>query len=163
MVSAFSRRFALWPIVALAALAMASCAGVPSGNVTGAKIVSDEAIAQVNAFRLANGEAALRIDRRASRAALAQANTMAAHQEMEHNIGFGANFARRMKRGGVPLPAAENIANGQRSVGAAVTAWENSPPHRKNMLGRAYKGVGVAAATDAKSGRIYWAMVLTGG
>lgn len=130
---------------------------------TGAKIVSSDAISSVNAFRAENGETALRVDAHASRAALAQAKNMAAHQVMEHNIGIGANFAHRMKRNDVPLPAAENIANGQQSVGAAIKAWENSPPHRRNMLGSAYSGVGVAVATDAKSGRAYWAMVLTGG
>ena len=154
-----------------AALVLGSCAiglaacGSPraGGEATGAKIVSGSAIAGVNAFRAANGEPALTVDARASGAALDQARNMAVHQVMEHNIGIGADFARRMKRNGVPLPAAENIASGQSSVGAALEAWEKSPPHRRNMLGKAYSGVGVSVATDAKTGRPYWAMVLTGG
>lgn len=88
---------------------------------------------------------------------------MAAHQVMEHNIGIGANFAHRMKKNDVPLPAAENIACGQRSVEAAVLAWENSPPHRRNMLDGSFTGVGVAVAKSAETGQPYWSMVLTAG
>jgi len=142
---------------------VASCTSVrPTSGVTGAKIVSGEAIARVNAFRKENGAPPLAVDAHASKAALHQAETMAAHQVMEHNIGIGANFANRMKRNDVPLPAAENIATGQQSVDAAIVAWENSPPHRRNMLSKAYRGVGVAVAKSTKTGRSYWSMVLTG-
>ena len=59
------------------------------------------------------------------------------------------------------LPAAENIAEGQKDVGAAVTAWINSPKHLHNMLGK-YEGLGVAIARDASSdGKPYWSMVLS--
>ncbi len=158
-----SVRRSLFVALALLATGLSACGSLHgNGEVTGARIVSGDAIARVNAFREANGQPALQVDRHASRAALDQARNMAAHQVMEHNIGIGADFARRMKRSDVPLPAAENIATGQRSVDAAVAAWEKSPPHRRNMLGGSYKGVGVAVATDAKTGRPYWSMVLTG-
>lgn len=142
----------------------ASCSSMhPTSGVTDATIVSDSAIARVNAFRAANGSPPLAVNSHASQAALHQAEKMAAHQEMEHNIGFGANFASRMKRNDVPLPAAENIATGQQSIDAAITAWENSPPHRRNMLDKNYDGVGVAVAKSTVTGRPYWSMVLTGG
>lgn len=150
--------------LALCAIGLAGCSSLDAGGeATAARIVSGDAIASVNAFRAEHNEPALAVDPRASQAALAQARNMAVHQVMEHNIGIGASFAGRMKSDGVPLPAAENIASGQQSVAAAVDAWEKSPPHRRNMLGKDYRGVGVAVATDAKTGRPYWSMVLTGG
>lgn len=70
---------------------------------------------------------------------------MADAGKMEHLIGIGDNFGTRVKSSGVKLPAAENIAEGQKSVDAAVTAWINSPKHLHNMLGK-YDGLGVALA-----------------
>jgi uncharacterized protein YkwD len=59
------------------------------------------------------------------------------------------------------LPAAENIAEGQRSTDAVVTAWINSPHHLENMLGP-YTGLGVALAYDGSSNNMpYWSMVLS--
>jgi len=151
-------------LAGFAGASLSACSTLTSGGeVSGSKIVSDAAVGRVNALREANGQTALQVDRRASHAALAQAKNMAAHQTMEHNIGIGANFARRMKKNDVPLPAAENIAAGQRTVEAAVTAWENSPPHRRNMLDGRFSGVGVAVASNAETGEPYWSMVLTAG
>ncbi|TPW25803.1 CAP domain-containing protein [Pararhizobium mangrovi] len=133
----------------------------PDG-VAGQAIVSSEALARVNAFRSKNGRRPLVTDRNASRAALRQAETMASNSEMAHNIGLGANFPDRMARDGVPLPAGENIAEGQKSIAAAISSWEASPHHRANMLNGAYSGIGVAVAQNAKTGRHYWSMVLTG-
>ncbi len=66
-----------------------------------------------------------------------------------------------MKQSGVQLPAAENIAAGQQSVDAVVTAWINSQHHLENMLGR-YSGLGVAVAHNTSSRNVpYWAMVLS--
>ncbi|MGN6550592.1 MAG: CAP domain-containing protein [Pararhizobium sp.] len=159
-----ARRIFPFALIILAGAGLAACSTLkPEGGVTGASIVSDRAIASVNAFRADHGEPPLQIDRRASKAALAQAKTMASHQVMEHNIGFGANFAHRMKKDDVPLPAGENIASGQQTVDAAITAWENSPPHRRNMLDGRFKSVGVAVARSAETGLPYWSMVLTGG
>ncbi len=42
---------------------------------------------------------------------------------------------------------AENIASGQTSPDAALTAWINSPGHRRNLLGP-YERMGQARAGD---------------
>jgi uncharacterized protein YkwD len=121
-----------------------------------------EALPLVNDLRAKSGLPPLAIDRHAQAAALDQARRMARAGEMQHNIGFGADFGKRMKGQDVQLPAAENIASGQRSTEDAVTAWINSPKHLKNMLG-SYKGLGVAVARNSASGnRPYWSMVLSG-
>ncbi|WP_421580689.1 CAP domain-containing protein [Shinella sp. M31] len=117
----------------------------------------------VNKLRAERGLPALAIDRQAQRAAMDQASRMASAGKMEHNIGFGANFLKRMKGMEVALPAAENIAVGQDSAVEAFDAWYRSPKHLVNMLGASYRGLGVAVVSNpASGGRPYWAMVLSG-
>ncbi|WP_420010693.1 CAP domain-containing protein [Tateyamaria sp.] len=47
------------------------------------------------------------------------------------------------------------MAFGQQSLPAVMTAWMNSSGHRKNILSRKAKSVGVARATGDR-----WVMVL---
>ena len=115
----------------------------------------------INKLRADRGLSALSIDKAAQRAAMDQASRMASAGKMEHNIGFGANFLKRMKGMEVALPAAENIAVGQDSAEEAFDAWYRSPKHLVNMLGASYRGLGVAVVSNPASGnRPYWAMVL---
>lgn len=117
----------------------------------------------VNKLRAERGLSALVIDKQAQLAAMDQASRMASAGKMEHNIGFGANFLKRMKGMEVALPAAENIAVGQDSATEAFDAWFRSPKHLVNMLGASYRGLGVAVVSNpASGGRPYWAMVLSG-
>lgn len=117
----------------------------------------------VNKLRAERGLPALVVDKQAQRAAMDQASRMASAGKMEHNIGFGANFLKRMKGMEVALPAAENIAVGQDSATEAFDAWYRSPKHLVNMLGASYRGLGVAVVSNpASGGRPYWAMVLSG-
>ena len=55
----------------------------------------------VNKLRAERGLSALTIDKQAQRAAMDQASRMASAGKMEHNIGFGANFLKRMKGKGM--------------------------------------------------------------
>ncbi|UDF30969.1 UNVERIFIED_ORG: CAP domain-containing protein [Roseateles sp. XES5] len=119
-------------------------------------------LALVNKLRADRGLSPLALDKAAQRAAMDQASRMAAAGRMEHNIGLGANFLKRMKGMEVPLPAAENIAVGQDGAAAAFEAWYRSPKHLENMLGAGYRGLGVAVVSNpASGGRPYWAMVLS--
>lgn len=123
---------------------------------------TEAALPLVNALRARNNLPPLAFNKAAAHAAADQAVRMAAHGLMEHNIGIGSNFAKRMKGMDVKLPAAENIAMGQNSVERAVDAWINSHKHLVNMLGD-YQGLGVAVAHSSASGdKPYWSMVLSG-
>ena len=123
---------------------------------------SEASLALVNRLRAERGLSPLSVDPAAQRAAMDQASRMAAAGRMEHNIGLGANFLKRMKGMEVPLPAAENIAVGQDGAAAAFEAWYRSPKHLENMLGAGYRGLGVAVVSNPASGnRPYWAMVLS--
>ncbi|QRI63526.1 CAP domain-containing protein [Shinella sp. PSBB067] len=159
----FSRRTFLAASGAAVAALAAGCTTRPPAPSAGTG--SDQtaaSLAFVNKLRAAHGLPALALDGAAQRAAMDQAGRMAAAGRMEHNIGFGANFGKRMKGMDVALPAAENIAAGQASAAEAFEAWYRSPKHLANMLG-SYRGLGVAVVSNPASGnRRYWAMVLSG-
>jgi uncharacterized protein YkwD len=142
---------------------VASCATAPQTPSTPSDGEDQTAAALplVNQLRAKNGLPPLSIDPAATAAALYQAKRMAAAGKMKHVMGIGDGFGPRVKASGVQLPAAENIAAGQQSVPAVVTAWINSPHHLENMLGR-YTGLGVALAHNPASKNVpYWAMVLS--
>jgi uncharacterized protein YkwD len=119
------------------------------------------ALPLVNALRAQHGLSPLAIDPAATAAAIYQAKRMAGLKTMAHLIGFGDDFGRRVKASGVKLPAAENIASGQRGVDIVVNAWIHSPHHLENMLGP-YTGLGVAVSPGFGPGQMpYWSMVLS--
>ena len=157
------RGFLLVSASALAAIAAGcSTVGVLSPSVGTGRDETEATLVMINRLRADRGLPQLARDRAAARAAMDQANRMASAGRMEHNIGLGANFLKRMKGMDVPLPAAENIAAGQQTAEAAFDAWVRSPKHLENMLGSGYRGLGVAVFTNPASGnRPYWAMVLS--
>ena len=53
----------------------------------------------------------------------------------------------------------ENIAMGQKTCAAVMSAWFNSASHKANMLGKNYTKVGVAGYEV--NGQIYWVMVFS--
>lgn len=123
---------------------------------------TEATLAMINKLRGDRGLEPLSRHPAAANAAADQARRMASAGKMEHNIGVGANFAKRMKGMEVPLPAAENIAVGQNDAARVFQAWVDSPKHLANMLGSSYRGLGVAEAKNPSSGnRPYWAMVLS--
>ncbi|MCY1664802.1 CAP domain-containing protein [Rhizobium sp. SL86] len=144
-----------------ALLSLAGCSTFrPPVSVNGATDDTRAALPLVNALRAKHGLSSLSASQPTGRAAAEQAVRMAKADQMTHLIGLGDDFGARMKRNGVPLPAAENIASGQKSVEEAVKAWIDSPKHLENMLG-SYRSVGVAMALSPSTGRPYWAMVLS--
>jgi len=148
--------------LALAA-GVASCATAPEKPSTPSdgEDQTGAALPLVNQLRAKNGLPPLSVDPAATAAALFQAKRMASAGKMKHVMGIADGFGPRVKASGVRLPAAENIAAGQQSVPAVVTAWINSPHHLENMLGR-YNGIGVAVAHNPASRNVpYWAMVLS--
>jgi uncharacterized protein YkwD len=159
----FSRR----GILRLSGLALvagvASCATAPkqSSIPSNGDDQTAAALPLVNQLRAKNGLPPLSVDPAATTAALFQAKRMASAGKMKHVMGIADGFGPRVKASGVQLPAAENIAAGQQSVPAVVTAWINSQHHLENMLGH-YTGLGVAVAHNPASKNVpYWAMVLS--
>lgn len=68
---------------------------------------------------------------------------------------YGSPFTM-MQHFGIRFSAAgENIAYGQQSPQAVMTAWMNSPGHRANILSASYNQIGVGCAKKS-NGQLYW-------
>ena len=120
-----------------------------------------KALPIVNALRARHKLPKLVYDPLAVAAAFDQSRLMARVGMMNHNIGPGADFQKRMESHEVGLPAAENIAAEQETVERAVAAWINSPKHLKNMLSD-FKGLGVTVSRNPDTGnKPYWSMILS--
>lgn len=96
-----------------------------------------------------------------TRAAQAHAEDMRARNYFSHRAPNGPNgetFGQRASAAGCTIMAgAENIAFGQSSEAEVFTGWQNSPGHRRNMLGQDYSLFGLGRADDI------WVLKLSSG
>ena len=94
-----------------------------------------------------------------SRAALAHAQDMSAHQRFEHRGSDGSMPADRALRAGYNwLAVGENIAEGAANAEVVVQGWLKSPGHCVNIMSPQFREMGLAYFTDfAHKGEIYWA------
>ena len=106
-----------------------------------------------------DGAAPLQLSAMLSRAALAHAQDMARNSHFEHEGTDGSTPAERIARVGYRWKhVAENIAAGAPTAEAVVNGWLNSPGHCANIMGQAYREMGLAYALESKSDAgIYWA------
>lgn len=142
-----------------ALLGLSACGSLrPTGSGAGA---SASAASIINGYRSENGLSTLSPDRRLEQAALQQAGYMAGAKRMEHDTGWGKDFASRVKGNGIEGAAAENIAEGRMDLSRLFSMWMNSPPHRRNMLDGRFSRFGLAYVRDGKNADWrYWALVL---
>ena len=123
--------------------------------------------AGINAIRSKHGLPPLQPDKQLVDVARARSRDMAAKNYFSHSPPDGCNFVCIMDGSGVGHAwAGENIAwnnwDWDQSSKRAVSMWENSPPHLKNILNCHYTrmGTGVAKTPD---GRIFYTMIFEGG
>jgi uncharacterized protein YkwD len=119
-----------------------------------------QVVAQVNQYRAGLGLATLTVDATLSDAATWKARHMAqygyfAHDDPAPPVARSA-YQRALDCGFSAQGAwGENIAAGQPTASAAMTAWINSPPHRENLEFPSFRAIGVGVAADP-SGQLYW-------
>jgi uncharacterized protein YkwD len=113
----------------------------------------------ISDFRLKHREKRVTLDAALTRIAHDQAQAMAAKDQLDHDV-LG-QFNKRVSPAGAGR-AAENIAYGYDSFPKTLDQWINSSGHRKNLLLAGATRVGVASVKSAKTGRMYWAMVIAG-
>lgn len=111
-----------------------------------------QVVTLTNRARASAGCAPLRIDSRITRAAQAHSDDMARRGYFEHDSIDGRSFADRMRAAGYPSPGAENIAFGQTSASEVMSAWLDSPGHRRNILDCDLTTIGVGFTADG----LYW-------
>lgn len=91
-------------------------------------------------------------------AARTYAETLVEHSCWSHTCGSVPQVEARAEAAGYAdwVTVGENLAAGQRTPEAVVTAWMASPAHRANILDPRYTEIGVARALGGRQG-IYWA------
>ena len=113
----------------------------------------------VNAERAEVNLPALQLDASLSTAATIRAQEIAT--KFDHERPDGSRPYTVLSEAGISYGyAAENIAAGQKSPAAVVSAWMNSAGHRTNMLATAANKIGVGSYT-APDGTIYWVQLFT--
>ncbi|MEO0765513.1 MAG: CAP domain-containing protein [Pseudomonadota bacterium] len=113
-------------------------------------------LSAINTARAAEGRSALVYDPRLEAAARAHGEDMAAQKFFSHTGSDGSDIGARLRRQGYAFCfGAENIAAGQRSLVDVMAAWMQSRGHRRNILHRKAKAVGVARVEGDR-----WVMVL---
>ena len=123
------------------------------GMSTGTSSVAQAVLSQVNAARAQNGLRALTLDANMNRAAAVRAAELA--QSFSHTRPNGSRGMTALNEAGVSYrTAGENIASGQQTAQAVVSAWMNSSGHRANILSASFGRMGVGQATIG--GRTYW-------
>ena len=118
-----------------------------------------EVVRLVNAERAKNGLAPLTENWELSRVARYKSQDMADRHYFSHTSPtYGSPFDM-MKAFGLSYRAAgENIAYGQRTPQAVVTAWMNSSGHRANILNANYTQIGVGYVANGN----YWTQMFIG-
>lgn len=123
------------------------------GTSTSTSSAAQAVLAEVNAARAKNGLSALTLDANMNRAAAVRAAELA--QSFSHTRPNGSRGLTALNEAGVSYrTAGENIASGQQSAQAVVSAWMNSSGHRANILSASFGRMGVGQATIG--GRTYW-------
>ena len=126
----------------------------------GAARMADDTLTAINAERKQRGMAHLSPDPRLTSAALAHACDSAARNRMGHEGSDGSDLGERVKRQGYDFRAiAENVAAGYPSPASVVQGWMNSTGHRRNILTRNAKDIGLGIAT-ARDGTLHWVLNL---
>lgn len=96
----------------------------------------------VNVERAKAGLAPLKVDAKATQAAMVRAGEI--RRSFSHTRPDGRTCFTALAEAGVSYRAAgENIAAGQKTPEQVVAAWMNSEGHRKNILGSQFTAIGV--------------------
>ncbi|MFC9329404.1 CAP domain-containing protein [Kitasatospora sp. NPDC057015] len=111
-------------------------------------------LALVNEQRKAAGCAPVTADARLDALAKAFSDDMAARGFFDHTDPDGHTPWDRAKAVGISNLGGENIARGQATAEAVMTAWMNSPGHRANILNCQFTKLGVGVHTG--SGGPWW-------
>lgn len=109
---------------------------------------------RTNALRASEGKPALARNAQIDAVAAAWAEHMATTGQFQHN----PDFFRQIPPGW--RTAGENIAMNSYDPVALATQWENSPPHRANLVNPAFNQIGIGVV---ERGGLYYGVQVFGG
>jgi uncharacterized protein YkwD len=127
------------------------CAGAATAPVKLSPAGRERAVVcEINRARRGRGLAPVAADPRLTRMAGSFAHAMVARRFFSHVGPGGATLGARLRASGYRGRAAGEVlawGQGRRATArSAVRAWLRSPPHRRVLLGRSYRDVGVGVA-----------------
>jgi len=139
------------PASALGAPAGCSDADTLPGPGATEAALSSATVCLINGERTSRGMRELRVNRRLSRAAVAHNRDMIKQGYFEHVSPTGENVVNRLLSTGYlgrvrNWLVGENIAWGIGTLSTPrqiVNSWMNSPGHRRNMLNRRFREIGI--------------------
>ncbi|MGC4953603.1 CAP domain-containing protein [Actinomadura citrea] len=127
----------------------------PGSGGSGGGTLAQQVVSLTNAERAKNGCGALTVDSRLQAAAQGHSDDMVARDFFDHTNPSGKNPGDRITAAGYRWSTyGENIAYGQRTPAAVMSAWMNSSGHRANILNCRFKNIG--GGVTLKSGTPYW-------
>lgn len=110
----------------------------------------------VNVERQKAGLSALKLDSSMANVARMKSKDMADNNYFAHQSPTYGSAGDMLSKFGIKWSAwGENIASGQKTPEAVVTAWMNSPGHRANILSTNFGRIGVGYVTNS-NGTPYW-------
>ncbi|MCD8090995.1 MAG: CAP domain-containing protein [Clostridiales bacterium] len=122
--------------------------------------MAEQILQLVNKERAAAGLSSLTLDSSLNNAAALKAQDMADNNYFSHTSPtYGTPFQMLSSLGISYKSAGENIAKGQKSAEAVMTAWMNSEGHKTNILSSSYGKLGVGYVN--KNGTAYWVQIFT--
>jgi uncharacterized protein YkwD len=106
----------------------------------------------VNAYRAQHGLAPLKVSVALTNASKWLSADMAHNDYLDHTDSLGRSFTRRITAFGYRGPLrSENIAAGSADAAGTLEQWKQSAPHRRNLLSRTLKVIGIGRSYDADS------------
>lgn len=139
-----------------------AAATTPSNTVSSSNLSYEQKVAElVNVERQKAGLPALVFDQSISNVARTKSKDMAANNYFAHQSPTYGSAGDMLTKFGIKWSAwGENIASGQRTPEAVVTAWMNSEGHRANILSSNFSKIGVGYAVNS-NGTPYWTQMFT--
>jgi len=141
----------------IASLAVAFCLALPiaAQAAPGDPVLDPQEralCAQVNGYRAQHGLTPLKVSVTLTKSSKWLSADMARNDYLDHTDSLGRTFNRRITafgyRGGM---RSENVAAGSADAAPTLEQWKQSAPHRKNLLSRSVKVIGIGRAYDPGS------------
>lgn len=154
----------------LTAVVAAAAIAAPAATATHshAKLAGRSIVAEINAIRGDHGLQALRLVRPLTAAAGQHSTEMGSRGYFSHDSADGTSFWKRVEgfyatHGYRYWTVGENLlwSSGTLSPAEAVTMWMKSPPHRKNLLAKNWRQIGLSVKTFSSAPGVYHGLAVT--
>ena len=151
----------LKPALLFAALSLAITPAMASADIGDPVLDAEEQAfcTQINAYRVSNGVAPLRLSVSLAKAAEWMSTDMATKNRFSHTDSLGRSFSIRQAAFGYGFSTwkGENIAAGYATGASTFAQWRASAGHNRNMLNPNYTVIGIGRAYNpAAKYRYYW-------